>query len=328
MLKLSDLTLKYGTPYFLSSGKHIHGPRKGSIQHVSINLPQAGYRCDGDIFEVIDNRLKKAFEVLLLKKKVMCMNLDGNLLPFLKQKAAGLRYFNPANQRYNISYTGLNELVRLQTGSDLRSKAGLTFGLKVVKSMMRTVDGFRRESELDFVLSGSPKGVCYTSFAALDAVRFGLRAQVNGSANAYYSKSHYISGKTLSEKLRLEGRFNRLISGRTLTHIRLAEGVQDREGLSNLIGKLLESDEVNYFTFSRALTVCGRCGFSKPMVAGKCPKCRSRLVSVWSRDTGHLQNTRNWSLSQRQSYVDEMRYDLRGAGVRLPTKDRQLVMKY
>ncbi|MFH0861768.1 MAG: anaerobic ribonucleoside-triphosphate reductase [Candidatus Altiarchaeota archaeon] len=328
MQKISDLSISFGAPYFLNTGKHMHGHRRGSIQHVTINLPQVSYKKGGNLFETLDNRMKNAFEVLLLKKTVMEKNLERNLLPFLKQKAAGLRYYSPEKQGYTISYSGLNELALLETGYDLRSKSGARFGKKVLKSMMKTVEGFRRESDLDFILSGTPKGICYATFAALDAARFGDRAKVNGGGSPYYSKTHYVNGKNLSEKLRIEGRFNRILNGRTLTHIRLSERVQDDGDLSGLIWKLLERKDVGYFTFSRALTVCGRCGHVQTTIAGKCGKCRSRQVSVWSRDTGHLQNIRTWSPARRQAFVDEYRYDAKGRGLRLSAKQANLIKNY
>ena len=328
MLKISELTMKFALPYFVNSSKHFHGTRRGSIQHVSINLPQAGYKGNGNLFEVVENRVKKAVEVLLIKKKVISKNIEHNLLPFLKQKAAGLRYYNPEKQHYVISYTGLNELARLETGQDLRSKSGMRFGMKVVKLMMKTVNTFRKESELDFVLSGNPKGLCYTKFAEIDARRHTGRAVLNGGTNPYYSKTHYVNAKTLPEKLRVEGRFNRVLNGRTLTHIRLAERQYDLKEAAEFLRKIISNKDTKYATFSRGLTICTRCGFNQPAIVGKCSKCRSRMVSVWSRDTGHLQNIRTWNPAQRQAYVDEMRYDLKGTGYRLPTKQRKLITKY
>jgi ribonucleoside-triphosphate reductase len=327
LLKLSELTLKFGTPYFLNTPRHIHGPRRGSIQHVSINLPQAGYKGNGDVLNLIDNRIKKAAEVLLLKKKVMAKNLERNLLPFLKQKAAGLRYYNPDKQKFVVSFSGLNELVRYETGSDMRSKTGMSFALKVLRCMKKSVERFRRESELDFALSATPKGLCYASFAGLDSVKFTGKVLSNGGASPYYSKTHNINAKTLAEKLRIEGRFNRLIGGRAFTHIRLAERSYDVKDMSSLISRLMNRN-INFLAFSRALTLCSKCGNAQTTIGGKCEKCRSRLVNVWSRDSGHLQNIRTWNLQQRQAFIDEFRYDLRGQGFRLNSKQRHQVMSY
>jgi ribonucleoside-triphosphate reductase (formate) len=328
MLKAAELAAKFGIPYFLKADRHFYGPRRGSAHYVSINLPQAGYKGNGNLFEIIDNRMKKACEVLLLKRKVLAKNLERNLLPFLKQKAAGLRYYNPDKQRYVISYIGLNELVRHQTGYDLRTNQGARFGIKVVKAMMKSVETFRAESGLDFMLTGSPKGICYTTLAKLDAEKFGVKAVVNGGGNPYYGKTHYVNVRRLQDKLRTEGRFNRLLNGRSLTHIRLAEGQYGAQEALKLIGGIIDRDDVAYLTLSRALAICLKCGRVSQTVAGRCGGCNSRMVSVWSRDTGHIQNTRTWNPSQRQAYVDEYRYGPRGRGTIMPARQRKTILNY
>ncbi len=322
MLKAARLTLKFGTPYYTSGERHFYGFRRGTAHHVSINLPQAGLKGNGDVMNVLDNRVKKALEVLLLKRRVMAKNLERNLLPFLKQKAAGLRYYDPDRQRYLISYSGLNELVRIETGQDLRSPAGAGYGVKVLKSMMRTVETFRRESGLDFVLAGNPKGICYATFAETDLKRYGDRTVANGGEHPYYSKTHYVNARKLSDKLRIEGRMAAAVNGRGMTHVRLAEGDYDPSRAAGFLGKTL-GGKARYLSVSRTLTICSKCGRAEATVAGRCSGCSSRMVSVWARDTGHIQNTRVWSPSQRQAFFEEYRYDLGGAGRRLPALERR-----
>ncbi|MBD3388712.1 MAG: hypothetical protein GF416_06560 [Candidatus Altiarchaeales archaeon] len=327
MHKAAELTAKFGLPYFLNSGRQFFGNRRGTIQHVTLNLPQAAY-VPRDPMTVIDNRMKKAFEVLLLKKKVVSRNLQHNLLPFLKQKAAGLRYYNPQKQLYVISYSGLSEFVKNETNEDIKSKAGSSYASSVLKSMMRSVDTFREESELDFILTGAPKGICYTRFAELDLGRYGDRALVRAERNPYYSKTHYVSSRRLSEKLRVEGRMNCIVNGRTLTHIRLCDGELHADDVLKMVNKTLSRKDVKYFTFSRDLTVCSKCGHVQAAITGKCGSCKSPRVAVWSRDTGHLQNTRTWNRSQRQAYVDEYRYDTRGRGVEVSARQKKTIMRY
>ncbi|MFH1054516.1 MAG: anaerobic ribonucleoside-triphosphate reductase [Candidatus Altiarchaeota archaeon] len=325
MLKAAELTCKFGLPYFLNTGKHFYGPRRGTIQHVTVNLPQVGYKSNGNMFEVLDNRMKKAAEVLLLKRKVISKNLERNLLPFLKQKAEGLRYYNPDKQLHVISYSGLNELVMQETGSDLRVRPGVRFGLKVVKAMMKSVKTFADESDLDFILTGDPKGICYASFAAFDVARYGSKAQVNGGKNPYYSKGHYVNARRLQDKLNTEGRFNLAVSGRTTTHLRLAEGEYTADETLKFVNRLLYRKDLRYLAVSRTLTICSKCGFTQLTITGKCCKCNSRMVGVWSRDSGHIQNTRTWNSAQRQSYMDEYRYTLGGQGVKPSSRQRRFI---
>ena len=102
---LSSLTLKNGSTYYNTSKRQLYGSAKGIMQYVSINLPQAGYSSGGDIatlFNVIDGRLKKAREVLLLKKRLISKALDRNMLPFLRQSVGRGKYMKPEKQYYVI----------------------------------------------------------------------------------------------------------------------------------------------------------------------------------------------------------------------------------
>ncbi len=328
MEKTAALASKFGLPYFLDTGRHYYGFRRGTAQHVSINLPQLGYKPGRDLFNVLENRLKKSLEVLLLKRKVLSRNLSHNLLPFLKQKAAGVRYYNPNKQLYVISYTGLNELVKQQSGSDLKSKSGGALASKILKSMMKTVDTFRGESELDIILTGAPKGVCYTRFAALDALRYKDKFVAQGGDTTYYSKTHYVNTRRLNHKLRVEGRLNRLVNGRTITHLRLSDSGFDVESLSKLINRVLRRKGVGFLTMSRDLTFCSKCGRVTIGFQGKCSACKSPRVSMWSRDTGHLENVRTWNPAQRQAYLDDFRYNLKGEGVKPKRKPKRILKKY
>ena len=324
---MAPLTARFGTPVYMKGGRQFYGNRRGTIQHVTINLPQLAYQKREDIGGLLDNRLKKAFEVLLLKRKVMNHNLEANLVPFLKQKAAGVRYFNPQKQLYVISYAGLNELSLLCAGAPLEKPEGARYGTKIVRQMARTVKTFKEESGLDIILTGDPKGISYSKFAATDAKRYPDKALVRGGQNPYYSKGHYVDCKKLGDKLDIEGRFNLAVSGRTMTHIRLAQGRIDPEQIHELVSKTLSRKDVVYLSLSRGITICVKCGYSQQGKSGRCTRCKGRGVSIWGRDTGNLQNIRGWSPNQKQAFVEEHRYFTDGGGKLLAARLAKTILR-
>lgn len=324
--KASQLSLKYGTPYYLKGERSLFGQRRGTIQHVTINLPQVSL-LEKDVFNTLENRMKKAFEVMLLKRKLMAKNLSMNLLPFLKQKTYGVRYYNPKRQKYVISYAGLNELAKLESGHDLLTKGGQRYAYKVLKHMMDVLKTLREESGLDIVLTGAPKGVCYTRFAGIDARRFGEKAPVNDPRNPYYSKTHYVNSKRLDEKLDIEGRFVKLVNGRSMTHVRLSSNQMSRQGLAEFIRKKLKRKDISYLSISRAVTVCTKCGYTSCGKYSKCSICKSRWISIHSRDTGHIQNIRVWNDSQKAAFSNDYRYDLEGDGKKIRKREKDIIMK-
>ena len=188
-----SLAWKFGLPYFTVGENPLYGARKGIIQYVTINLPQLGYKAESNLFELLENRLKKAREVLLLKKRIISRNIENNRLPFMDQRFSGSRYLDAERQHYVISYSGLNELLRQQTGRELTDKDSQRLGLKIVKFMQKVVDEFTEEGGISFVLSGTPKGFCSYRFAQLDLERVDGKAVVNGVGDGvYYTLSHQL----------------------------------------------------------------------------------------------------------------------------------------
>ncbi|MFH1402906.1 MAG: anaerobic ribonucleoside-triphosphate reductase [Candidatus Altiarchaeota archaeon] len=331
LYKLSLLSAKFGTPYYNTSGRQLYGAGRGIMQYVTINLPQAGYNSTSlsQLYSVLENRLKKAREVLLLKKKIISKNIDRNMLPFMRQSVGRGRYLNPDKQQYMISYVGLNELSRQFTGYDLSNRGGASFGRKVLRFMTKTVEKFRGESELNFLLSGTPKGLCYTRFAMLDNVRYNLKASTSGGEGAYYySKDHTVSSGRLSSRIRAESSMNQALNSRNLTHIYLSEGQVNPDELHKTIRKVIFTKGCDFTLFTRDLTICGKCGHVNPSIVSKCVKCKSSKVGLFSRDTGHYQNVSKWTPSQIKEFASRVRYDASGRRVKLTKRQLKIIGKY
>jgi ribonucleoside-triphosphate reductase (formate) len=324
---VANLTLKAASPYLMESARSLNGICRGTIQHVTLNLPQIAYQKRGDLYDILDNRLKKAVEILLLKRKIISRNLSRNVLPFLKQKALGARYYKPEKQQYVISYSGLEELTRLMTGESLLSPGGHRFGQKIMRHMMRMVETFRGESELDFILTGDPKGICYTSFAGIDQSRYPDCMLSRGGQNPYYSKSHYVDAATLTEKLDIEGRFNNIVNGRTITHIRLAEGEYSTPEMVKFMKETISRRDIRYLALSQTLTFCSKCGNTSQSIRSFCSRCRSRSVHLFTRDTGHIENMRTWTMGQKQAFLDEKRYAPDDKSQNLSGKQKRIILK-
>jgi len=316
---LQSLVWKFGLPYFTLRRNPSYGLRRGILQYVTINLPQVGYKSNGNLFDLLENRLKKAREVLLLKKKMISRNIDNNLLPFMGQKFSGSRYLNPEKQYYVISYSGLNELLRQQTGGGLEDAGSARFGLKVVRFMQRVVEEFSEEGGIRFLLSAVPKGLCSYRFAGLDLQRFDGKAVVNGSGSGvYYTPSHQVACSSridLGKRIALENRFNSIVNGGAVTSVRLDSGALAEE-MACLFGRVV-STKSGLFTFTRDVVFCLKCGHVSHELARSCRVCRSKNVRIWSRSTGNYQDIRGWRSGERSEMRDSVRYNCGGEAFRL-----------
>ena len=318
--KMTRLTHDFGSPYYMHGIKPFYGVRRGTIQHVTVNLPQIGYQKTRDIWEVLDNRMKKAMEILLLKKKVMNKNIESNILPFMKQKAAGLRYYNPKKQQYVISYAGLEELVKIKTGGGLTSRDGLRFGLKVIRFMEKMRKTFAKESGLDIILTGDPKGTSYSKFAAIDRHNYPDKFSGLGGDTPFYSKGHTVNCPDLKQKIETEMKFSKCVNGRTTTHIILSPLKYSIAEVTDFVKNMICNKKVKYLSVSKVLTICSKCGTTTYKPLKRCDKCRSTKTGVWARDTGHIQNIKQWTPNQLKAYSMQYRYNMQGEGSLMPQK--------
>ncbi|PKM92462.1 MAG: hypothetical protein CVU81_00385 [Euryarchaeota archaeon HGW-Euryarchaeota-1] len=227
LLKLSQLAVKFGTPYFV-----VHQPympeiacyqccaflmpladandesdvrngtvRGGSLQVVTINLPQAAYDANHDdnmLFKTLEDRLQKAKEVLLLKRDIVKKNQQAGMLAFLNQSTYhnDEKYLEVDKQSYTIGIVGINELVKYHISKEMHeSDDAWRFGLEVMKFLKDKISEFRTETGLNFALARTPAETTATRFAKIDLKRFPDKAIVQGDKSngaVYYSNSFHV----------------------------------------------------------------------------------------------------------------------------------------
>jgi len=199
--------------------------RGGSLQVVTINLPQIAYEARGEdsrIFELIDERLAMIKRVMLLRKDLIEKNLQNGMLPFLSQKVdeKGTRYYEPSKQSYTVGVLGFNEMVKYHTGQELHeSKQSWIFALKVMKYLKTKVAELRQETGLNFALARTPAESTAYRFALIDKKRYPNKAIYQGDDNTnsiYYTNSFHVRPNAdvpLFYRMQIEGAFHPLTDG-------------------------------------------------------------------------------------------------------------------
>lgn len=344
LLRVSELSAKFGTPYYIINQPYmpefacyqccsflmplddanseedvLNGTlRGGALQVITMNLPQIAYEANGNddrLFELLKERMEKAKEVLLLKREIIEKNLRNNLLPFMNQKVndEGDRYLEPNKQSYIIGLIGMNELVKAHTGEELHeSDDAWTFGLRMMKKMKDIVAEFREETGLNFALARTPAESSAYRLAQIDLRKYGEKVIVNGSgSDAYYTNSFHIRPSVdipLWKKLKLEGAFHPLTDGGAMSHVFLGEGNPGPEGIYELTKKIATQTAIQYYAYTKDLSVCGSCNFTTGGLVDKCPSCGSTHVEWWSRITGYYQNVSGWNKGKLAELRDRRRY--------------------
>jgi ribonucleoside-triphosphate reductase len=346
LLKLSELAGKFGTPYYI-----IHQPympdfscyqccaflmpldkssdysdmvngtvRGGSLQVVTLNLPQLGYDSEGNenkIFERIDERMELIKRIMIQRRDLIEKNLQNNMLPFLNQKVddKGSRYLEPNKQSYTIGIVGMNELVKFITGEELHdSQSSWTFGLKVMKYLKDKTAQLREKTGMNFALARTPAESCAQRLANIDIKRYPNKAVYQGErekGSAYYTNSFHVrpnAGVPLFKRMSLEGSFHPLTDGGAMSHVWLGEANPNTEAIMELTKKIATKTALQYMSFTKDLTICDDCGNTAGGIQTECPKCKSTKIQVWSRITGYYQNIKGWNKAKLQELKDRQRY--------------------
>jgi len=360
LIKVSKLAAKFGTPYYIVNQPYmpefacyqccsflmplddamtdedvINGTiRGGGLQVVTINLPQLAYEADGDdnkLFELLKERMEKAKDVLILKREVIHKNLKNNLLPFMNQPVNEKeRYLEPDKQSFIIGLVGMNELVKAHTGEELHeSDYAWEFGLRVMKRMKDIVAEFRKETGLNFALARTPAESCAYRLAEIDLMKYKGKAVVNGpEGSAYYTNSFHVNPSAdvpLWKRLTLEGAFHPLTDGGAMSHVFLGESNPSPEGIHELTKKIATKTAIQYFAFTKDLSVCRNCSFTTGGLVDKCPNCGGNEIDWWSRITGYYQNIGGWNKGKLEELKDRRRYGISGTKKDLPKKAKKRI---
>ena len=360
LFKVSELAAKFGTPYYIINQPYmpefacyqccsflmplddasteedvINGTiRGGGLQVVTINLPQLAYEANGDdnkLFELLRDRMEKAKNVLLLKKEVVSKNLKSGLLPFMNQPINdNEKYLEVDKQSYIIGLVGMNEMIKAHTGEELHESDDVwRFALNVMKRMKDLVAEFREETGSNFALARTPAESCAYRLAQIDLRNYDGKAVVNGpNDSAYYTNSFHVNPAAdvpLWKRLTVEGAFHPLTDGGAMSHVFLGESNPSPEGIYELTKKIATKTALQYFAFTKDLSVCRNCNFTTGGLVNKCSSCGGTEIDWWSRITGYYQNIGGWNKGKLEELKDRRRYGVSGVKQDLPKKTKERI---
>jgi len=344
LMDISRLAAKYGTPYYILKQPHmpklsayqccaylmhldydlaegdleLGGLRNGGMQVISINLPQISYEATDEtsFFEILEDRMGKTKQILLLKKDLIEKELKNGLLPFLSQEVNGRRYLEPTRQKYNIGMIGANEMTKAFTGEEIHEPEGHRFALKVFRRMREITDRYKQETGLNFCLARTPAESSGARMAQIDSNRYGSKVIHNGvGESAYYTNSFHVNPSAdipLWKRLGIESPFHPITTGGAMSHVWLGESNPSPEGTLELTKSIAKKTEIQYFAFTKDLSICRKCNFTGGSLLNKCPSCGSTNIEWWSRITGYYQNVTGWNKGKLEELSNRRRYNTSG----------------
>ncbi|ACV24740.1 anaerobic ribonucleoside-triphosphate reductase [Methanocaldococcus fervens] len=341
MYKIHKLSAKFGTPYFINmlpewqevntnamgcrtrltsnwtGNPEIDTLRTGNMQWYTLNLPRIAYEADGDddrLFEILEERLELLKEALLIKHEITLERLyvDG-LMPFLTQKFDGEPYYRYDNTTKTFGFVGLNEMLKYHLGEELHdSKEAVKFGERVIGFIREYADKLKEETGLRFTVTQTPAESTAGRFARLDYKYYKnqaetvVRGDLNDVETLYYTNSSHVrvdAPITLGEKVKIEEKFHPLCNGGHIMHVWNIESAADPDVLMNITRKITKTD-IGFWTYTKNLSVCNKCGASAGGLRDRCVNCGSEDVAKFSRITGYLQNISNWNKAKQKELED------------------------
>lgn len=345
-LKVAELTAKFGTPYFLNlcpdympdivnsqccrlifspdshelKDFHNGNLRMGSLQVVTLNLPRLAYEAGGDdnrLFQLLDQRMEMAKDVLMIKREVVKERMRGGTLPFCSMDCDGEPYLNVDKQFLNIGFVGLNEMLKAHAGAELHEgKSPWRLGLRVIKDMVDRASGFSEETGFRFGVIQTPAESCAHRLALIDRRAFGEKAVVQGDpagGSVYYTNSSHVrpsAGIPLLERIRTEASFHPLTRGGVILHVWLGENSPSPEALLNFTRRIATQTFTAYFAYTRDFTMCQKCMSVAPGLLSQCRNCGATgdAIEQWSRVTGYYQRVKGWNAGKKAELQDRHRY--------------------
>ncbi len=291
--------------------------RTGSLQVVTINLPRIAYEANGNderLFEILEERMKLAREVIELKREIIIKRMKQGALPFLTQDVDGEPYYRVDKVVRSIGFVGLNEMLKAHVGEELHeSKDAWRFGLEVIKRMMDVTNEWSVETGQRWVITQTPAESCAHRLALLDLKEFNGRAIVQGNVETgavYYTNSSHVrvsADVPLFERLRIEGSFHPLCNGGMMAHVWIGESSPNPELLWELTRKIATKTLIGYWAYTKDMTFCRDCGKLSGGINRNCPFCNSNNVEWYSRVTGYYQRVSGWNDGKRQELLDRKR---------------------
>ena len=291
--------------------------RTGNDIYITLNLPRIAYEARGNddkFFELLNRRLEKMAEVLVIKHKISDDLLHKqNLLRFLSQKFGDEEYYQFMNTTKTFGYVGLTEALSYHLGSHLHeTKEAQDFGLKIIKRIREYAGECTKKYGLRFSVIASPAETCAARLAKLDISKFGRNVIFSGTREApYYTNSHMVkmdANIPLGEKIKIEQDYHPITNGGHILHIWLGEQAPSAESLLELTKKICKTD-TGFFAYTRDYSVCNNCSTFQYGLKEKCSNCSSEDLSRYSRITGYYQRVEGWNPSKKQELKDRFRYN-------------------
>lgn len=295
-------------PYFNSFGA---GSTKiGSLGVVTANLPRIAWKAKGDadkFMEGLEEIYAVAAKINACKRRLVRKRIELGAAPLYTQG-----YMDLSKQYSTFGVVGINEAVQL-LGKDILTEEGQNLVLRILKNINKWIDRAEAQYKAPHNVEQVPAETSAIKLASKDKM-LGYDIGVPLYSNQFIP---LIVKADMLDRLKLQGLFDRHLSGGAIAHINVGEQIKDPKIMVSLMEYAAKCGVV-YWAINYLLNCCSE----KHMWVGgeTCPVCGRKVVDRLTRVVGFLTNTRNWhpvrrtfDYPQRQFYTEEVEQDAKKA---------------
>jgi ribonucleoside-triphosphate reductase len=283
--------MKFRADTFGSGGLNL-----GSHRVVTINLPRLALRSanEDEFFKALDNKLETAKRLLIVHREdILQERVKGGFLQFFNP----LQWFSLKHFFSTVGIIGVYEMTRFM-GLNIKSEEGEAFVTKVLTYIEKRLDEFSEETKHSFNCEEIPGESTAGLLAKKDRVIFGAKFQ----PFELYSNQYIplIADATIMERIKLTGKFMKILSGGGILHLNMSSKIQSKEQMKKLLLTAfrngVEHCAVNYGF--------GECEDGHVNIVGNdnvCPVCGKPIKEWMTRIIGYFTKISSWN-SVRRDY--------------------------
>jgi ribonucleoside-triphosphate reductase len=314
-----------------NAGSYVEGRHKyyGRFNQgvVTINLVDIACSSKGDMDEfwkIFDERLDLCYRALMIRHNRL-KGTPSDVAPILWQYGAIARLkkgetidklLYDGYSTISLGYGGLCECVKYMTGKSHTTPEGEEFGLKVMQHLNDACQKWKKETNIDFSVYGTPMESTTYKFAKCLQKRFGIIPGVtdkNYITNSYHI--HVTEEINAFDKLTKEAKFQKLSPGGAISYVEVPNMQNNIQAVLALMKHIYNT--IMYAELNTKSDYCQVCGYDGEIqivedknhkLIWRCPNCGNTdqsKMNVARRTCGYI-GTQFWNQGRTAEIKDRV----------------------
>lgn len=294
---------------------------------VTINLVDVALSSGKDFnkfYKILDKRLELCFKALMCRHERL-KGTPSDVAPILWQYGALARLkkgetidklLYDGYSTISLGYAGLYECTKYMTGKSHTEQGGKAFALYVMNLLNDKTKEWKKATNIDFSLYGTPLESTTYKFAKCLQKRFGIIKDVTD--HSYITNSYHVNVREPIDafsKLKFESQFQKLSPGGAISYVEVPNMTNNITAVLAVIKYIY--DNIMYAELNTKSDYCQVCKYEGEIkivkdASGKlvweCPNCGNRdqnKMNVARRTCGYI-GTHYWNQGRTQEIAERV----------------------